>query len=230
MTGIYVVVGAGLLGVFSCMLIAWSLWTRSQARKRARERQLASGQYAAIPPAALPAFQQPAFQPPAPPVGHTILAAPPVELEREPRTEFMTSAELFGQVAPPDEPTQFLSAADLFAQAEDEEEVATAFMSTEELFGQRSEETMVLSEDAIIPEPPRPLAPSPAPSPAPRPSSPTAPRRPAPAPRYTGFVGDRAEDRDDDDDDDDLDDGDPETELVHQADLLRLMTPHKRPE
>jgi hypothetical protein len=47
-------------------------------------------------------------------------------------------------------------------------------------------------------------------------------------PRYTGFVGDRAEDRDDEDDD--FNEDDPETELVHQAELLRLISQSKRPE
>ncbi|MFO7562022.1 MAG: hypothetical protein R6X02_05220 [Enhygromyxa sp.] len=227
MTGIYVVVGASVLGVFSGMLIAWSLWTRSQARKRARQRQLLSGQYAAIPPAGHPPLQQQA-----PPAGHTVVAAPPAAPEQEPRTEFMSSAELFGEVAPPEEPTQFLSTADLFGvqpeQPDDEEEIATAFMSTEELFNRRTDATVVLSEQAIIPEPapePPPKPRPPAPAPARRPSP---PQKPAPAPRYTGFVGDRADDSDDEDDD--LDDDDPETELVHQAELLRLITHNKRSE
>jgi hypothetical protein len=265
MMGIYVVVGASVLGVISSMLIAWSLWSRSQARKRAEQRRLVSGQYAAIPPtspAPMMGFQPPAghtvvagppaaspipsmFHPPAghtvepraaspipsmfqPPAGHTVVAGPPGEFDddEEVRTEFMSSGQLFGQAEPPDEPTQFLTAADLFGVEEpeevDEEEIATAFMSTDELFGRRTDATVVLSEDAIMPEPP---APAPAPAPAPR--GPTAPVKPAPAPRYTGFVGDRADDRDDDDD---LDDGDPETELVHQAELLRLITPSKRSE
>lgn len=245
MKGIYVVVGAGVLGVLSCMLIVWSLWTRSQARKRARQRQLATGQHAAIPPTAMP----PAAMPPGgypgyhqqqPPVGHTVVVAapPPVEFEEEPRTAFMSSAELFGQVAPPDEPTQFLSDADLLAaqrQAseddDEDEEVATTFMTSDELFGRRSDATVVLPEDAIMPEPPQPPAPVQRrpPADAAVSAAPPRPGKPAPAPRYTGFVGDRANDRDDDDDDD-LDSDDPETELVHQAELLRLIGQTKRPE
>ncbi|HLT35805.1 MAG TPA: hypothetical protein VK034_05955, partial [Enhygromyxa sp.] len=102
------------------------------------------------------------------------------------------------------------------------------FMTTEEMFGRRPDETIVLPEEALIPEPPAPArAAAPVPRRPPPPAA--APRPAAPAPRYTGFVGDRADDGDDDDDDD-LDDSDPETELVHQAELLRLISPNKRPE
>jgi hypothetical protein len=246
--GIYVVVGASLLGALSCMLIAWSLWTRSQARKRARQRRLATDQHAMVPPVGYP----------------THAVAGPPAVEEEPRTQFMTSADLFGQVAVPDEPTQFLSDEDLYgsratetderepattfmSEAElfgddDEPEVATAFMTTDEMFGRpaRSDATIVLPEEAVVAEPPPPsprppvarppaARPAAAPPPAARPPAarPSAPKAP-PQPQYTGFVGDRANDADDDDDDD-FGEDDPETELVHQAELLRLIT-HKRPE
>lgn len=232
--GIYVVVGASLLGVLSCMLIVWSLWTRKQARERARARMLAT-QHAVHPSASYPVIQS------APSGGHTVVATPPGSFEEEPRTEFMSSAELFGQVAVPDEPTQFLSDEDLFgAQARAPREPATALLSDEELFGDDEPEvaTTFMTTDELFsgraaPPPTDPtmvLQPTPAPTPTPRP---TAPRHvPSPKlatpPRYTGFVGDRAEDRDDEDDD--FNEDDPETELVHQAELLRLISQSKRPE
>ncbi len=246
--GIYVVIGASLLGVFSCMLIAWSLWTRSQVRKRARARQLATGQHAAIPPTsgAYPAVQAPA--------GHTVVASPPGYVEEEPRTEFISSGDLLGHVGAPDEPTQFLSEADLLgAEPKDEHEAATAFMTTEELFGEEDEHevptafmttdelfgrarapvdaTVVLAKGAVIPGPNHPPAqrvpqPSVAAGPELKPTLP-GPKPAASASRYTGFVGDRTLD-DDDDDDFDFDADDPETELVHQAEILRLIGTTKR--
>lgn len=226
--GVYVVVGASLLGVFSCMLVVWSLWTRSQARKRARARMQAQH---AGPSASYPIVQ--------PTGSHTVVAMPPGPPVRdeEPRTQLMTSEQLFGQV--PEEPTQFLSDeelfgaqarepattvlsdAELFGEDDDEEaEVVTTFMTTDELFAGRaaappSDPTMVLQQPA--PAPVRPTAPRHLPSP-----------KAATPPRYTGFVGDRADDRDDDDDD--FNEDDPETELVHQAELLRLIGQSKRSE
>jgi hypothetical protein len=231
MMGIYVVVGASLLGALSCMLIAWSLWTRSQARKRARQRRLATDQHAAVPPVGYPMQQQQQVAP----AMHVPIAGPAVAVEEEPRTQFMSSADLFGDVAVPDEPTQFLSDADLYgAQPTEEREPATTFMTEEELFGRPapSEGTMVLPEEAVVAEPPAARAPAarPARAPAPTPSVPgprVAPKA-APQPQYTGFVGDRANDADDDDDG--FGDDDPETELVHQAELLRLIAHNKRPE
>jgi hypothetical protein len=235
MTGIYVLVGASVLGVLSCMLIVWSLWTRSQARKRARERMQSTGQHAVVPPVGYPMVQH------APPSGHTMVMAPPAPVDEEPRTEFMSSADLFGQVAVPDEPTQFLSDEDLYGASaravdepgtaimsdqelfgdDDEQEVATTFMTTEEVFGGHAapptDATQVLRGQAPAPAPARPAPPRHVPTP-----------KPATPPRYTGFVGDRAEDRDDEDDD--FGEDDPETELVHQAELLRLINQNRRSE
>ena len=224
--GIYVVVGASLLGALSCMLIVWSLWTRSQARKRARARMQAtqygaqpSGSYpvASYPSASYPVVQAPVTS------GHTVVAMPPAAIEEEPRTQFMSSEELFGE-AVPEEPTQFLSDEDLYGAAveagDEEEEVATTFMTTDELFGGRPART---DATTVLPEPAPPVVA------APRSSTPRHVPSPQPAgqPRYTGFVGDRAEDRDEDEE---LDENDPETELVHQAELLRLIGHNKRSE
>jgi len=225
--GIYVLIGASVLGVLSSMLVAWSLWTRSQARKRSRQRQLASGQYAALPGY--------------PPVGSMMAQAPAYQ---EPRTEFMS----------PDVPTQFLTDAELFGQREpdpdaDEHEVATAFLTDDELFGEPEPATEFMTTEQlftpapgagparsmeapvdrtiVLPPAPQPLEPQPvvarfAPKHAPL-------RRPARAAGasagHVGFVGDRAQDLEPDDND--FDDDDPETELVHQAELLRLIATQK---
>jgi hypothetical protein len=249
--GIYVLIGASVLGVLSSMLVAWSLWTRSQARKRSRQRQLASGQYAALPGQHLavtgagtggyPPVGSMTAQVPGS-AGHTVLARAPGEFEdEEPRTEFMGMADV---------PTQFLTDAEIFAQREpdpeaDEHEVATAFLSEDELFGEAEPVTEFMTTeqlfspapgaeparsmeapvDRTIVLPPAPRPPAPQGFDAQPASKPTAPRRAAGASGgYVGFVGDRA---DDPDDDDDFDDDDPETELVHQAELLRLIAAQK---
>ncbi len=288
--GIFVVIAASLLGACSCMLIAWSLWTRSQARKRARARQLATGQrYAVGQPYAQPSGAYAQVPPiPAGADGRTVVVAPYGVEDPEPRTEFMGSGDLYGHAAPPGEPTQFLSAAELYgadgaygedhggygedhgdedahevptafmteeellaeaaaAEADEfEDEVPTAFMSTDELFGRgrpRQDATIVLTEQALAPDPPPPqpvwerppvARVPPVPTPAPPPPlrvpelKPTLPGpKPAVAPNlYGGFVGDRSQDADYDEDDE----HDPETELVHQAELLRRIGPGRRSE
>lgn len=218
MMGIYVVVGASVLGGLSGMLIVWSLWTRSQARKRARARMLAT-QHAAGPSG-----------------GYPVVAMPPAPVEQEPQTQFMSSADLFGQVAVPDEPTQFLSDADLYNASAPEPEPYTAVLSDQDLFGDDEQElaTTFMTADEVLGARRAPAeATTVLPGPGPAPARATTPRhvpspKPAAEPRYTGFVGDRAEDRDDDDDD--FNEDDPETELVHQAELLRLIAQNKRSE
>jgi hypothetical protein len=122
MMGIYVIVGASLLGAVSCLLIAWSLWTRSQARRRAKQ--------GALPPE----------QGAAPPQGLGWGPAPPgyQQAGAEPRTEFMSEDQLFAS-APATRPTMVLTD-DPAASEADEHELRTEFMTEEELFAEEQAE------------------------------------------------------------------------------------------
>jgi hypothetical protein len=139
--GVFVIVGASLLGTASCLLIAWSLWSRTRPR----------------PPRARPTG------------GHPPVAQAGQDYgdgygdDAEPSTQFLSEAELFGAGGPPpqDKPrrtqfmsssasgaaptqeqpapgmrTEFLSSEDLFPEAEP----ATQFLSSEELFGEQEDD------------------------------------------------------------------------------------------
>ncbi|PRQ03643.1 hypothetical protein ENSA5_13980 [Enhygromyxa salina] len=149
MLGTYVIVGASLLGAASCLLIAWSLWTRSQARRRGRRPPLTGGQQQGLPASAddfgeadEPRTQ---FMSEAELFGATGSGSPPTQMLTEsahqdtqimssgssgsPRTQILT--EPTHELDPGEVQTEFLSADELFP---DEAEPKTAFMTEEELF------------------------------------------------------------------------------------------------
>jgi hypothetical protein len=156
---------------------------------------------------------------------------------------------------PVDQATQFLTVDDIFALADDRVE-PTRILDPEQLLGHDAPPAepvppapvpvaprvvwapaaaipAVQTPAASIPRPqPSPAASTPAPAPAPSkyaPPDPAAFVKPpvdAPSTPYVGFVAPRSPGHDDDDDDDD---DDPETELVHQAELLALMIKSRPP-
>lgn len=257
MGGSWIVIGASLLGLVSILLIAGSLWANSSGRKRARTRPLVSGSYAPVP-SVNQAPIGPSFFSGVATTEHTMITSAPMAgqtvITAAPGVFGMASEE--PQV---DQATQFLTVDDIFALADDRVEPTRILDPDELLVAQPVEPVQPVARAPVIVaarpsvaaspmpvasmsaasipaasiprSPSKPVASKPAPAPANEfaPPNPSEFAKPAvdvqPTP-YVGYVAPRGPGHDDDDDDDD---DDPETELVHQAELMRLMMKSRPP-
>lgn len=254
MGGSWIVVGASLLGLVSVLLIVGSLWASSSARKRPRPRTLVSGSYTPVP--AVHQVTEHTMISAAPIAGQTVIVAAPSPFampseEHEPAldqaTQFLTVDDIFALADDRVEPTRVL-AADEVLVVTPVEPVARAPVIARPIVPIVRAPVIAAPRPSVVASPmprsPIPAASIPAAS-VPRPASkpavsapnefappdpsafvkPPADVQPTP---YVGYVAARRPGQEDDDDDDD-DDDDPETELVHQAELMRLMMKSRPP-
>lgn len=245
MTGFWIVVGAGVLAGFSILLIGGSLWANASARKRARPQPLPTSSYATFLAPGPPVHEHTMIV--APPSANTVIMMPP----RDQQTQFLSVDDMFAQADERVEPTRILAVDEMFDE-EPEAEDPTMILRDEWLAtpvepaapAPATPHSWARPPSAPFPRSSIPAASIPGSRSTPAPSKPTlsapsqfAPPSPSdfvkplvdaqPTP-YAGYVAPRGQHDQDDDDDDD--DDDPGTELVHQAELLRLMMKSRPPQ
>jgi hypothetical protein len=243
MGGSWIVVGASVLGLVSVLLIVGSLWASSSARKRPRPQTLVSGSYTPLP--AMHPITEHTMITAAPMGGQTVIVAmhePAVDQA----TQFLTVDDIFALADDRVEPTRVLAADEVLIVTPVEPVAHAPVIATPSEPVARAPVIATPRPSVVASPMPRSRVPSasiPAAS-LPRPASKpavTAPSKFAPPDPsafvkppadvqptpYVGYVAARRPGQDDDDDDDD--DNDLETELVHQAELMRLMMKSKPP-